>query len=73
MSNQWLELSSLSFTYGENLSVFESMDLSVSEKVRSVGVVGRSGVGKSTFINLLAGFLAPGSGEIRFAGELVTG
>jgi branched-chain amino acid transport system ATP-binding protein len=36
-------------------------------------LVGASGAGKTTFLNLVSGFLEPTSGSVRFRGEDVTG
>lgn len=36
-------------------------------------IVGRSGCGKTTLLNILAGFLTPGDGEIRIGGKAVAG
>jgi len=41
-------------------------------KGERVAIVGRSGAGKSTVINLLLGLLEPGSGEIRIDGRSLT-
>src|ERR1700675_325309 len=38
-----------------------------------VCIVGPSGCGKSTLLNIIAGFITPNSGEIRIAGQPVTG
>ena len=36
-------------------------------------IVGRSGCGKTTLLNILAGFLTPAEGEIRIGGKTVAG
>lgn len=38
-----------------------------------VGLIGPNGAGKTTLFNLVAGALKPDSGQIRFAGEDITG
>lgn len=50
--------------------VFENVDL-VAEDMKFVGLVGPSGVGKSTLLRLIGGFLQPSKGEVRLAGKPV--
>ena len=38
---------------------------------KKIGIVGASGAGKSTLIDLLSGFITPGSGEIKINGKQV--
>jgi branched-chain amino acid transport system ATP-binding protein len=38
-----------------------------------VGLIGGNGAGKTTFINLVTGYLAPTAGAVRFAGKDITG
>ena len=55
----------MSFTYpgGSKQSVFTNTSVSLSAKCR-VAVVGRNGSGKSTFVQLMTGALAPQKGEV---------
>ena len=57
-----LSINNVSFSY-PGLKIFEEMSLKFN--INSlVGVYGRSGTGKSTFVNLLTGFLKIDDGEI---------
>ena len=38
-----------------------------------VGLIGPNGAGKTTLFNLVTGFLAPDTGEVRFDGHAITG
>jgi branched-chain amino acid transport system ATP-binding protein len=38
-----------------------------------VGLIGGNGAGKTTFLNLITGYLVPTSGVIRYAGRSITG
>src|SRR6185436_15542583 len=43
------------------------------EQGEFVSIVGFMGCGKSTFVNIAAGLVAPDAGEVRFAGEPARG
>ncbi|MDZ4786484.1 MAG: ABC transporter ATP-binding protein [bacterium] len=49
----------------KNLAIIEDLSFSFPEK-GSIAIVGRSGVGKSTLLYLLAGLDVPDSGNIKF-------
>lgn len=51
------------FSYDSNFSVFENLNLEI-KKNDFIGILGESGSGKSTFINLFCGLLIPTKGEI---------
>lgn len=52
---------------GSVLSVIDISAFSLEEKTQ-IGVRGRSGMGKTTFLHLLAGILKPDSGAVRMDG-----
>lgn len=53
----------LTFTYNQNQQLFDFPDLNLSES-ENLLVLGKSGVGKTTFLHLLAGLIKPQSGSI---------
>ena len=63
-----LELRNISITQGD-FSL--AADLSVPAASR-VAVIGASGSGKSTFLSLIGGFLAPDSGQVLRDGRDLT-
>ena len=68
-----LELKSVSKSFGEEPArtrVLKDATLSVEEG-EFVAIVGFSGSGKTTLINLMAGLIAPDSGEVLFKGKPV--
>ncbi|MFG3249464.1 ATP-binding cassette domain-containing protein [Streptomyces sp. NPDC048187] len=68
-----VELRSVTLSYGVRAEpVLDSLDLSVAQG-EHLAVVGPSGIGKSTLTRLVAGTLAPSSGEVRVAQDVVTG
>ncbi|MBZ0149130.1 MAG: ATP-binding cassette domain-containing protein, partial [Pseudorhodoplanes sp.] len=69
-----LQLKNVSKSYGSNGSrtlVLDNISLSV-EDGEFVAIIGFSGSGKSTLISLMAGLIAPDSGEVLFRGTPVT-
>ena len=52
--------------------VADDIDFSLQEGER-LAVIGANGAGKTTFINIVTGFLRPRSGRIFFAGKEITG
>jgi len=69
-----LELKSVSKSFGDESArtrVLKNATLAVAEG-EFVAVVGFSGSGKTTLINLMAGLIAPDSGEVLFKGRPVT-
>ncbi|MBE6958478.1 MAG: ABC transporter ATP-binding protein, partial [Ruminococcaceae bacterium] len=62
-----MEIRDMSFSYSPDKPLIESFDLSVKPGQR-VAIVGPTGCGKTTFINLLMRFYDPQSGEIALDG-----
>nr|WP_218165306.1 ABC transporter ATP-binding protein [Pseudomonas agarici] len=61
-----IEVRGLSFAYGQE-PVLDQLDLSIAPGEK-VAIVGASGGGKSTLVQLLLGLYTPQSGSIRFGG-----
>ncbi|MCF8307069.1 MAG: ATP-binding cassette domain-containing protein [Ignavibacteriales bacterium] len=57
--------------FGEQV-ILDKASLSVHEGDR-IGLVGRNGAGKSTFLKIISGLMPPDSGEVTRRRELVTG
>jgi branched-chain amino acid transport system ATP-binding protein len=65
-----LSASGLNTYYGDS-HILRGADLEVPERT-AVGLLGRNGMGKTTLIRTLMGFIRPASGEVRWQGAGVT-
>jgi NitT/TauT family transport system ATP-binding protein len=75
MSEPIIQALGLSMTFATRkgpLSALEAFDLEV-EAGEVVCIVGASGCGKSTFLNLMAGFIRPSGGEVLLDGRPIGG
>jgi NitT/TauT family transport system ATP-binding protein len=70
-----IEVSRVSYDYAASEgSVTALRDVSLTvDASEFLCLVGRSGCGKTTLLNLVAGFLPPRTGEIRIGGQAVSG
>lgn len=71
----YLELNNVYKTYGQGSNATEVLsDINLSiEEGEFVAIVGFTGSGKTTLVNLINGLLQPTSGEVLFKGEPVKG
>ena len=70
MTDPLLELAHVTKRFGR-VVIAEDLSLTVGP-AEVVGIVGPNGAGKTSLFGLISGDLAPGGGEIRFAGRAVT-
>jgi branched-chain amino acid transport system ATP-binding protein len=66
-----LEVQNLSRSFGP-LKAVDGVTFTIGEG-ELVGLIGPNGAGKSTLYNVIAGAIAPTSGEVQFRGGIVTG
>ena len=58
---------SVCFEYPDSESIIENLNLEINRK-ESIGIMGKSGSGKSTFLDLLTGIIKPKKGNILISG-----
>ncbi|NGP60928.1 ABC transporter ATP-binding protein [Paenibacillus thiaminolyticus] len=70
---QGIEVRNLSFRYQPQLPVYALQNISVHIPAQGMtAIVGKSGAGKSTFIDILMGLMQPESGQILVDGIAIT-
>jgi ABC-type bacteriocin/lantibiotic exporter with double-glycine peptidase domain len=62
-----VEFQNVAFRYGSRAPIFEDLNLRIGSG-ECVGIIGESGCGKTTIVNLLARFYEPSSGRILIDG-----
>lgn len=67
-----LELDGVTAGYSDDVDILRGLTLTVPEG-GFAGLVGLNGAGKSTVMKVVMGFLVPKAGQVRLAGEAVTG
>ncbi len=72
MAGPVFELNDIAFAYRRQPPVLRNLSLSVAES-EVLGIAGPNGTGKSTLFGVMAGLLAPDSGEARLNGVLLSG
>jgi branched-chain amino acid transport system ATP-binding protein len=65
-----LETRSLSKRFGAVVAAEVNVRVAEGEVV---GVIGANGAGKTTFINMVTGYLKPSEGTVHFRGRDITG
>jgi branched-chain amino acid transport system ATP-binding protein len=70
MTNPLLELEHVTKRFGQ-VVVADDLSLTVGAS-ETLGIVGPNGAGKTSLFGLISGDLAPGAGEVRFAGRSIT-
>lgn len=66
-SLQNISINKISFSYNEDKELFNKLDFHI-KKNECVGIIGASGTGKSTLIDLIMGFYEPSNGNILING-----
>src|SRR4029077_10300690 len=71
LTTQLLAIDSLTRRFGGLIAV-DDVSFTVNEN-EILSVIGPNGAGKSTLFKLIASFLSPTKGEVRFRGERISG
>lgn len=71
MGNKILEVSNLKKSFGNN-AILDGFSYSF-QKGERIGIIGKNGVGKSTFLNVITGETQPDSGEIDKGSTIMYG
>jgi NitT/TauT family transport system ATP-binding protein len=68
VSNSVLEADGIYFSYDNGYDVFENINIKANSG-KFVAIIGPSGIGKSTLLRILGGFLKPDKGVVKLMGK----
>lgn len=68
--NNEILLKNIAFSYLDGVTVFKNINLEI-KKGSIIGIVGETGSGKSTLVDIIMGLLSPSKGEIIIDGTVV--
>ena len=66
-----LEARNLNKSFGA-VNAAKDINISITDH-EIVGIIGANGAGKTTFVNMVTGYMNPTSGQILFSGQDITG
>ena len=69
--NVILEVNDLQKTFGAVVAA-KDINVTISEH-ETIGVIGANGAGKTTFVNMVTGYMKPTAGQIKFLGQDILG
>jgi ABC-type multidrug transport system fused ATPase/permease subunit len=65
-----IKIDNVSFHYNEKKNIFENIDLEII-KGETIGLIGKTGTGKTTFVDLILGLLKPKNGQLLIDGKKI--
>jgi ATP-binding cassette subfamily B protein len=69
--NHKINIVNVSFSYDQNKFILDKINLSIN-KGQKIGIIGKTGCGKSTLIDIMMGLLTPNNGELYVDGVRVS-
>ena len=72
MTNNLISIKNLEYKVGQNINFSLNIKEFKLNKSDSILIYGESGLGKSTFLNLLSGTISPQKGNIDILGENIS-
>ena len=66
--NDVIQIRNLNYSYKGKKNLFQNLNFEIN-KGETIGIMGESGIGKSSLVNIIIGLLDPISGEVKVDGE----